>query len=271
LRSGFGTGCATTVVMGNETMKLMVVSDLDGTLLDHSDYSFDLVLPVLDRMDEAGIPLVVNTSKTRAEWLAIRGELGNFDPYIVENGSAIYDGEKVETFGVSRAEILDVLKSLRGRFKFKGYSDVGVSEIMQWTGLGRQSAERSADRHFSEPLVWQDSPEKEDEFCDLIKERGLSTLRGGRFLHVLGQTDKSKPLQYFRKEKVAIIALGDRPNDLAMLKAADIGVIIKAPGDYVLEAKDMLLSKEIGPRGWAEMMTQILDRLQIPQSTTNNG
>jgi hypothetical protein len=56
-----------------------------------------------------------------------------------------------------------------------------------------------------------------------------------------------------------------------MLEAADIGVIIKAPGDYVLEAKDMLLSKEIGPRGWAEMMTQILDRLQIPQSTTNNG
>jgi mannosyl-3-phosphoglycerate phosphatase len=79
--------------MGNETMKLMVVSDLDGTLLDHSDYSFDLVLPVLDRMDEAGIPLVVNTSKTRAEWLAIRGELGNFDPYIVENGSAIYARE----------------------------------------------------------------------------------------------------------------------------------------------------------------------------------
>jgi predicted mannosyl-3-phosphoglycerate phosphatase (HAD superfamily) len=43
--------------MGREAMRLMVVSDLDGTLLDHSDYSFDLVLPVLDRMDEAGILL----------------------------------------------------------------------------------------------------------------------------------------------------------------------------------------------------------------------
>jgi len=258
------------VGVGDETMKLMVVSDLDGTLLDHENYSFELVLPVLDRMDEAGIPLVVNTSKTRAEWLAMRGELGNFDPYIVENGSAIYDGEKVETFGVSRTEILDFLKSLRAKFKFKGYSDVGVSEIMQWTGLGRLSAERSADRHFSEPLVWQDSPEKEGEFCEFVKERGLRTLRGGRFLHVLGQTDKGKPLQYFRKEKVAIIALGDRANDLAMLEAADIGVVIKAPGDYVLEASDMLRSNEVGPRGWAEMMTQILDRLQIPQSTTNN-
>jgi mannosyl-3-phosphoglycerate phosphatase len=78
-------------------------------------------------------------------------------------------------------------------------------------------------------------------------------------------------LQHLRNDKVAIIALGDRPNDLAMLEAADIGVIIKAPGDYVLEAEDMLRSSETGPRGWAEMMTQILDQLQIPQSTTTQN
>lgn len=257
--------------VAGETMKLMVVSDLDGTLLDHDDYSYEAVLPVLDRMDEAGIPLVVNTSKTKAEWLAMRGDFGNLDSYIVENGSAIYDGEKVEVFGVPRADILDVLKPLRAKFKFTGYSDVGVPEIMKWNGLGRQSAERSADRHFSEPLVWQDTPEKEEEFCETVKARGLMTLRGGRFLHVLGETDKGRPLKYFRDEKVAIIALGDRPNDLAMLEAADIGVVIKAPGDFVLEAEGMLRSTETGPRGWAEMMTQILDQLQIPQSTTNNG
>lgn len=259
------------VTVVDETMRLMVVSDLDGSLLDHDDYSFDPVLPVLDRMDEAGIPLIVNTSKTRAEWLALRGELGNLEPFIVENGSAIYDGEEFQTFGVSRVEILESLKSLRSKFKFKGYSDVGVPEIMQWTGLERQSAERSADRHFSEPLVWQDSLEKEEEFCELVKERGLTTLRGGRFLHVLGQTDKGKPLEHLRKENVAIISLGDRPNDLAMLEAADIGVVIKAPGDYILEAVDMLRSTETGPRGWAEMMTQILDQFQIPYSTINNG
>ena len=257
--------------MSDETMKLMVVSDLDGTLLDHDDYSFEAVLPVLDRLDEAGIPLVVNTSKTRAEWLAMRGEFGNLDPFIVENGSAIYDGEKVEVFGVARAEILAVLKPLRAKFKFTGYADVGVAEVMEWTGLSRQSAERSADRQFSEPLVWQDSPEKEEEFCELMKEKGLMTLRGGRFLHVLGQTDKGKPLRHFREEKVAIIALGDRPNDLAMFEAADIGVVIKAPGDYFLEAEDVLRSTEVGPRGWAEMMTQILDQLQIPQSTTTKN
>lgn len=245
-------------------MQLMVVSDLDGTLLDHDDYSFEEVLPVLERMDEAGIPLVVNTSKTRAEWLAMRGDFGNEDGYVVENGSAIYEGEKVTVFGVPRVEILEVLKPLRAKFKFTGYSDVGVEKVMEWTGLGRQSAERSADRHFSEPLVWQDSQEKEEEFCALMEEKGLMTLKGGRFLHVLGQTDKGKPMAHFRKDKVAIIALGDRQNDLAMLEAADIGVVIATKDDFYLEADDVLRSTETGPRGWAEMMTQILDQLNIP-------
>lgn len=247
-------------------MSVMVMSDLDGTLLDHHDYSFEEVLPVLDRMDEAGIPLVVNTSKTRAEWLAMRGDFGNVDPFVVENGSALYDGEEVTVFGTPRAEILEALKPLKSSFRFKGYSDASIQDVMEWTGLGRQSAERSADRHFSEPLLWKDSPEKEEEFCQLVKERGLMTLRGGRFLHVLGQTNKAKPLDYFRKKEVAIIALGDRPNDLAMLQAADIGVVI-ATDDFTLEAEDMLRSTLTGPRGWAEMMTQILDQLNIPKLT----
>jgi len=101
----------------------------------------------------------------------------------------------------------------------------------------------------------------------MVEERGLRTLHGGRFLHVSGQTDKGTPLGHFRKKEVAIIALGDRPNDLAMLKIADIGVIIASKGDYVLEAEGVLRSTQIGPLGWAEMMTQILDQFQIPHLT----
>lgn len=257
--------------MADEARKLVVVSDLDGTLLDHHDYSFDEVLPVLARMEAAGIPLVVNTSKTRAEWLAMREDFGNRDPFIVENGSAYYDGERVEVFGRPRDEILAELKGLRGKFRFTGYADVGVAGIMAWTGLGRQAAERSADRQFSEPLVWQDTPEAEKEFGEVLTARGFMTLRGGRFLHVLGQTDKGKPLAALRQEKAALIALGDRPNDLAMLEAADIGVVIAAPDGFVLEGRDLLRSTRTGPRGWAEMMTQILDELNIPQTPKDHG
>jgi mannosyl-3-phosphoglycerate phosphatase len=245
----------------------MVVSDLDGTLLDHHDYSFAEVLPVLRRMKAAGIPLIANTSKTRAEWLAMRGDFQNRDPFIVENGSALYEDDQVRVFGKPRAEILAELDGLRGSFQFTGYAGATIEEVVQWTGLSREAAERSADRQFSEPLIWQDSPEAEEEFCRLVEERGLMTLRGGRFLHVLGRTDKGKPLEFFRRENAAIIALGDRPNDLAMLQAADIGVVIAAPDGFVLEAEGLLRSRETGPRGWAEMMTKILNELNIPDIT----
>lgn len=244
-------------------MELIVVSDLDGTLLDHHDYSYAEVLPVLDRMDEAGIPLVVNTSKTRAEWLATRKNFGNENPFIVENGSALYDGDEVTVYGTPRAEILEVLASLKSDFKFTGYADVELETIMEWTGLDRLSAFKSADREFSEPLVWEDTPEEEAEFCTEIERRGLKTLRGDRFLHVLGATDKGKPLCYF-EDDYAIIALGDRPNDLAMLERAEIGVIIASPDGYVLETEgEFLRTTETGPRGWAEAMTKILDHFQI--------
>jgi len=250
--------------MAEGKKELIVVSDLDGTLLDHRDYSFAEVLPLLDRMDESGIPLVVNTSKTKAEWLGMRSRFGNENAFIIENGSALYDGDEVTVYGTLRAEILEVLAEFKKDFKFTGYADVELEEIMEWTGLDRISAFRSADREFSEPLVWQDTPEKEDEFCEEIRKRGLQTLRGGRFLHVLGDTDKGKPLAYF-EDDYAIIALGDRPNDLAMLERADIGVIVASPDGYVLETDgEFLRSTGTGPRGWAEAMTKILDHFNKP-------
>lgn len=250
--------------MAGGNKELIVISDLDGTLLDHHDYSFEEVLPLLDRMDAAGIPLVVNTSKTKAEWLAMRHSFGNENPFIVENGSALYDGDEVEVYGTQRAGILEVLKTMKDDYQFTGYAEVELEEIMEWTGLDRLSAFRSADREFSEPLVWRDTPEKEDAFCKEVAAKGLKTLRGGRFLHVLGNTDKGKPLAYF-EDDYAVIALGDRPNDLAMLERADIGVIVASPGDYVLESDgEFLRTTETGPRGWAEAMTKILDHFQKP-------
>ena len=52
--------------MSGSQKELIVVTDLDGTLLDHHDYSFDEVLPILDRMDAAGAAR--NLLLTRGYW-----------------------------------------------------------------------------------------------------------------------------------------------------------------------------------------------------------
>ena len=68
----------------------LLITDLDGSLLDHDDYSYDPAKPVLQLLEEMRIPVILASSKTCAEMLELRAELGNEHPFIVENGAAIY-------------------------------------------------------------------------------------------------------------------------------------------------------------------------------------
>ncbi|MCK4707118.1 MAG: HAD-IIB family hydrolase, partial [Gammaproteobacteria bacterium] len=68
----------------------LVVSDMDGTLLNHHNYRVKAALSMLQKLESSSIPVIFNTSKTFAElkdWVAL---LNNRHPFIVENGSAIY-------------------------------------------------------------------------------------------------------------------------------------------------------------------------------------
>jgi len=70
-------------------MHLVIVTDVDGTLLDATTYEIEPALPALARIAQAGIPLVFCTSKTRAEVEALQQRLGIRHPFIPENGGAV--------------------------------------------------------------------------------------------------------------------------------------------------------------------------------------
>ena len=76
--------------MPDQTTPWLVVTDLDGTLLNHHDYAFDAAQVAIAELKAKGIPVVLNTSKTYAETVTIREKLGIGDPFIVENGSCLY-------------------------------------------------------------------------------------------------------------------------------------------------------------------------------------
>ena len=65
---------------------LLVFSDLDGTLLDHQSYSFQGAEKALQRLLHHSIPLILTSSKTRAELETLREKLGLHTPFIAENG-----------------------------------------------------------------------------------------------------------------------------------------------------------------------------------------
>ena len=70
--------------------RMIIVTDLDGTLLHPRTYSFEEALPALKLVRERGVPLVLCSSKTRAELEVCRKRLDNGHPFISENGGGIY-------------------------------------------------------------------------------------------------------------------------------------------------------------------------------------
>ena len=266
---------------------LVVMTDLDGTLLDHETYSYAPASLMLDRLRSEGIPLILNTSKTAAELNALREELQNTDPYVVENGSAVYvpadyfvpksdegahkPGNDMHVLGALRSEILPIIQKIRmeENFLFTGFADMEVSEVIAYTGLSETAATLAATREYSEPLIWQDSAHQLRKFEALIANHGLRLLKGGRFVHVIGACDKGKCLHWLRSRfsdsygaQPTFVALGDSQNDVAMLNAADIAVIVRSshhePPDLEKQSS-VIITEETGPQGWANALTQILD------------
>jgi HAD-superfamily hydrolase, subfamily IIB len=77
-----------------ENSSIWVVSDVDGTLMDHS-YDLSPGKETIKKLQKLSIPVILCTSKNAFEVKVIRKELNLRDPYIVENGAAIY-GESLK-------------------------------------------------------------------------------------------------------------------------------------------------------------------------------
>ncbi len=261
-------------------MNYIISTDLDGTLIDHHDYSFDAAAPAIERCKTLGIPIVLNTSKTAQEAKALQLALGLDSPLVVENGSAIVMSNSASSdtlFGASRYDVLNFIQSVRKehKWRFEGFNDWSIQDIIKHTGLSQQDAKLANTKQYSEPFVWQDSAEALQRFSSLANDQGLSILKGGRFYHLQGQTDKAKPLKWMMQHystlfpslsgRPKLIALGDNHNDIAMLNAADIAVCVRSPvADYPALSTSSVIkviqTTEFGPAGWNEAISQILDQ-----------
>ena len=86
-------------------MTFFISTDLDGTLLDHHDYSFQAALPAIKACEQQSIPIIFNTSKTEAEVDYLQKQMDIKGNMIIENGSALIfeiDSIKPETLGMER-------------------------------------------------------------------------------------------------------------------------------------------------------------------------
>lgn len=265
----------------------VVFTDLDATLLDHDSYDWSLAAGALAALAERGVPVCLCTSKTAAEIRALRRQLGNTAPFAAENGGLVAvprgyfepegapdpDDLVTTTLGAPRhalRELAVALREARG-YRYTGFGDMRVDDVIDATGLSRESAAAAMQRDASEPLLWDDSEAVEQDFAARVAAAGYTTRRGGRFVHLLGHADKGDALNWLRQRFAVVrgpilaVALGDSANDADMLAAADIGYWVARPdGRYQAPAQGAIRhAAGIGPAGWAAAIAELIDNNEI--------
>lgn len=248
-------------------MTAVVFSDLDGTLLDHQNYSWEPARPALNALKAAGIPLVLASSKTAAEMAQLHAELElGSTPAIVENGAglsgAASDASQYQQIRRALAELAA---------PFKGFGDIGPTGITEITGLPAPAALLASKRFFSEPGLWHGNNEDLEQFVAALAAKGIKARMGGRFFTLsFGSTKADRMAEVAERLGASItIALGDAPNDREMLEQADYGVIVRndhgadLPNLAGEETGRITRTQEEGPAGWNTAVLRLLRELGL--------
>ena len=221
-------------------------TDLDGSLLDHHSYSFAPAQPALDRLRDAGFPLILTTSKTLAA---------------------------VIRFSPPYSQIRHFIQAQRERFgpQLRGFGDMSDAEVAEETGLGIDAASHARSRLCSEPFTWLVDETRLVDFRQAADEEGLRITRGGRYWHLMGDTSKAEAMRALAllylgglEQTGTLVALGDSENDREMLQRSDIAVVIRRPDLSHLDChgiRQTIVTEEPGPAGWNSAVLQILDQI----------
>ncbi len=269
--------------------KILVFTDLDGTLLNHYNYSWRDAVPALTELNEKAFPVVFTSSKTSAEIMQLKRKMENYHPFISENGAIAnipeqyFENNQTENnidqyqatyFTKSYQDIINTLNKYRNEFQFnfRGFNDMEIDDLIALTDLSVQQAINAKQRQASEPFLWKGSESEFTKFKEHLTEEDLIVTSGGRFFHVMSNVHKGQTIQWLiNKYQVAnpevewvTIGLGDSYNDIQMLETVDYSVFINNPGTTQpdLSSIDNLFKTQLpGPAGWNKAIFELLHKI----------
>ncbi len=277
----------------NQQFFPVVFSDLDGTLLDHDTYSFEPAANALELLRARGIPVVICSSKTRAEIESIQQAMGLGHPFISENGGALFvprgyfpfpiDGGRRDgrhdAFEFSRryAQIVAILRD-RARASSAGvvsFADLSAEQLAEVCGLTLAQAKLAKRRDYDEPFtVVAGGASAREALFGALRAAGLRCTSGSRFDHVTGAPGKGTAVRVARAlyaralgRRVLAIGLGDGLNDVSMFREVDVPVLVGSRS--VPNVARLLrgisvarLTERRGPEGWADAIEDIVGELE---------
>jgi mannosyl-3-phosphoglycerate phosphatase len=273
-------------VSGGAPAPLLVATDLDGCLLDPVRYTWAPAAPALRALAARGGRLVLASSKTQAEMEPLAHELPLLPSLIVENGGALLAArahvpaapEGASQDGpwwrlatpIGRTGLVRALAEIAAEVdaRVRGFAAMDAAEVALRSGLAPEAAELALRRQYDEPFVLEAG--EAARLAEAARRRGLRVVKGGRFHHLTGPTDKGTALRHLLElmaaagERPRTIGLGDAPNDVPLLRAVDRPVLMPGPDGQVdadLRAAFPAAARAPGPGpgGWNRAVLEALD------------
>ncbi len=266
--------------------RYLIFTDLDGTLLDHENYSFGnnkkMILKIINNKNE----IIFNTSKTFSECKKLLKELKLLNmPFSTENGAVLYFPKikfnkiknsssfgrywKIKIAKLSSKNWHQFLKLKQKKYKFLIAHDLSLKILKKYTNLNNSNM--MLDREASQIILWEDNLTKLKQFKkDLKFEKNGVLIKGSRFMQISSICNKriakklishAYDIQFRDKYSMNTIALGDSKNDIDMLNSCKYSCLIKNFSDTYPKLrpnkKNVFKSSKLAPDGWSEVLYKL--------------
>ena len=261
--------------------KILIFTDLDGSLLDKETFKFDVIKDYFKELVRKGIIIIPNSSKTEAELLDFN-EQNNLDlSFITENGSSIHGLNKIhhnlpDKIIISRTinEIRNVYEeniSLDFKNKTTHILELEIEVQQKILGLPLDKIKLAIKRAHSLPIKFNGNEIEKKEFTKILKNSGLTIQTGGRIMNVCDNVNKSiamsKALQLIRKQlddEIITIGVGDNENDIEMIKQTDYPCLVKNDNfdSSLINIDNLIKSSEPSPLGWADVIKTAIQKIE---------
>ena len=261
--------------------KILIFTDLDGSLLDKETFKFDVIKDYFKELVRNGIIIIPNSSKTEAELLDFN-EQNNLDlSFITENGSSIHGLNKIhhnlpDKIIMSRTidEIRNIYKtniSLDFKNKTTHILELEIEVQQKILGLPLDKIKLAIKRDHSLPIKFNGTEIEKKEFTKILKNSGLTIQTGGRIMNVCDNVNKSiamsKALQLIRKQlddEIITIGVGDNENDIEMIKQTDYPCLVKNDNfdSSLINIDNLIKSSKPSPLGWADVIKTAIQKIK---------
>jgi mannosyl-3-phosphoglycerate phosphatase len=277
---------------GSSARRLVVVTDIDDSLLEPGARALPSERTALDFLSVRGIPLVINSSRTHAEIERIQEALRLLAPSISEHGSALFippgtfasipdraaravSGHVIE-FGRPYHEVVDAVRATARELGMEivGFADLSIEDAARELGVTDVEAQLAKLREYTELIrITDETDARRSHLFNVLRRRGLRCWPTGRHHLVTATRDRAESLLTFKGlwrhawgEPPCIVGFGNTEDDVAWLRHADVAVVV--PQDergvdprMVSKLPTARVSQRVGRPGWSDAIIESVGAL----------